>query len=109
MDYDELLAKPLDQLNESDLAQAVKNATKAGLNRAKFALSESGGSDWFDKPVKVDEYVFYVIQDDDFSNSIPLAYKSYWSDSALEDDPRVNAFMSQWSAYMNEESARQAE
>jgi len=104
-----LLAKPLEQLNASDLAQAIGNAAHAGLDRAKFALSDSGGSDLLDKLVKVQDYEIYVIQDDDFSLSIPLAYKSYWHDGSLEDDPRVSAFMTCWTAFMKEESARQAE
>ncbi|HEY9757867.1 MAG TPA: hypothetical protein V6C97_22055 [Oculatellaceae cyanobacterium] len=102
MDYDELLVKPLTALSADELSDAIGRAAAAGLDRAAYAITQSGGSEWKTKKCTVNEYNYYVIQDDDFSLQVLPAHKPYWEDGP-DTDPRVLAFISVWDRYMTEE------
>jgi hypothetical protein len=112
MKYDPLLALPWTMLPVAAKREAIAKAAQAGRERSYYAIVASGGSEMCFKDGSVDDYVYYIIDDEDFRRSAePEAdyecERKYWcrSDDRLT-DPRLKAFLKTWNKFMCEECIR---
>jgi hypothetical protein len=113
MKYDPLLALPWAMLPAAAKPDAIVKAAQTGRERAYYAIVASGGSEMCFEDGSVDDYVYYIIEDEDFRSSLePEEWnyeceRNYWcrSEDRLT-DPRLKAFLKTWNKFMCEERIR---